>query len=185
MGSVLRCFRSFTGSHRLPWLRGKESTCNTGDTGDMSSIPGLGRFLRGGHSNPLQYSSLENLMNRGAWQAAVHGVSKSRTLLKQLPTHTRTRESVLGHPRLCRRLLWVLKFWKGGGVWPGGGPSSWSLWVGPHGVRLGLAPGSPPHLQLLSDFQCLSPWAPPAVWAPTPLFLLAERVSTAAFGSVD
>ena len=76
----------------------------------MSSIPELGRYPRGGHGNPLQYSCLENLMNRGAWQATVHGVSKSRTRLKRLPTHTRTRESVLGHPGLCRRLLWVLKF---------------------------------------------------------------------------
>ena len=56
---------------------------------------------------------------------------------------------------------------------------------GPHGVRLGLAQGPSPHLQLLSDYKCLSSWAPSAVWAPTPLLLLAERVSTAAFGSVD
>ena len=55
-------------------------------------------------------------MNRGSWQATVYGVAKSRTRLKGLNMHTRTWESVLGHPRLCRRLLWVLKFWKGGGV---------------------------------------------------------------------
>ena len=39
---------------------------------DTSSIPGLGRFPEGGHGNPLQYSYLENLMNRGAWQATLH-----------------------------------------------------------------------------------------------------------------
>ena len=51
---------------------GKESACSTGDLG---SIPGLGRSPGEGHSNPLQYSCLENSMNRGAWQATVHGQS--------------------------------------------------------------------------------------------------------------
>ena len=55
-------------------LDGKESTCNAGDP-DL--IPGLGRFLEGGHGNPLQYSCLENPMARGAWQATVRGVAKS------------------------------------------------------------------------------------------------------------
>ena len=45
------------------WLSGKESTCNAGDTG---LIPGSGRFPGGGHHNPLQYSPLENPMNRGS-----------------------------------------------------------------------------------------------------------------------
>ena len=44
--------------------------------GDMSSIPGLGRSLGGGNGNPLQYSCLENSMDRGAWRATVHGVAK-------------------------------------------------------------------------------------------------------------
>ena len=48
----------------LRWLSGKESACRAGDTGDVSLIPGLGRSLRGGHSNPLQYSYLGNLMER-------------------------------------------------------------------------------------------------------------------------
>ena len=59
------------------WVSGKEPACNAGDTG---SIPGLGRFLQEGHGNPLQYSCLENLMNRRAWWATVHGVTKSWTL---------------------------------------------------------------------------------------------------------
>ena len=54
----------------------EESTCNAGDLG---SIPGLGRSLGGGHGNPLQYSCLENPMDRGAWRVTVHGVSKSQT----------------------------------------------------------------------------------------------------------
>ena len=53
----------------------KESTCNLGDLG---SIPGLGRFPGEGNSYPPQYSGLENSMDRGAWQATVHGVPKSR-----------------------------------------------------------------------------------------------------------
>ena len=52
---------------------GKESACNTGDLG---SIPGSGRSPGEGNSNPLQYSCLENPMDRGAWQAIVHGVSR-------------------------------------------------------------------------------------------------------------
>ena len=53
---------------------GKESACNAGDTG---SISGLRRSPGGGNGNPLQYSSLENPMDRGAWRAAVHGVAKN------------------------------------------------------------------------------------------------------------
>ena len=55
---------------------GKESAYNEGDLG---SIPGLGRSPRGGHDNPLQFSGLENAMDRGAWQATVHGVTNSQT----------------------------------------------------------------------------------------------------------
>ena len=57
---------------------GKESACNAGDLG---SILGLGISPGGGHGNPLKYSCLENPMDRGAWQATVHGVAKSRTWL--------------------------------------------------------------------------------------------------------
>ena len=60
----------------------KESTCNAGDLG---SIPGLGRSPGEGHGNPLQYSCLENHMDRGAWQATVHGVTKSQTRLSDEP----------------------------------------------------------------------------------------------------
>ena len=55
---------------------------------DMGLIPGSGRSPGGGHSNPLQYSCLENPMDRGAWQAAVHRITKSQTQVKQLNTHT-------------------------------------------------------------------------------------------------
>ena len=55
---------------------GKESACNVGD---LCSIPGLGRSPGEGNDNPLQYSCLENSMDRGAWQATVHGFAKSQT----------------------------------------------------------------------------------------------------------
>ena len=47
--------------------------------GDLGLIPGLGRYPGGGHGNPLQYSCLENPMDRGAWQATVHVVTKNQT----------------------------------------------------------------------------------------------------------
>ena len=56
----------------------KASACNEGDLG---SIPGTGRSSGEGNGNPLQYSCLENPMDRGAWWATVHGVAKSRTQL--------------------------------------------------------------------------------------------------------
>ena len=52
---------------------GKESVCNSGDLG---SVPGSGRSLGEGNGNPLQYSCLENPMDRGAWQAKFHGVTR-------------------------------------------------------------------------------------------------------------
>ena len=54
----------------------KEAAYSEGDPG---SVPGLGRSLGEGHGNPLQYSCLEDFMDRGAWWATVHGVAKSRT----------------------------------------------------------------------------------------------------------
>ena len=59
-------------------LDGKESACSVGDLG---SIPRLGRSPGGGHGNSLQYSCLENPMDRRAWQAIVHGVAKGQTRL--------------------------------------------------------------------------------------------------------
>ena len=56
----------------------EQSSCNVGDLG---SIPGLGRSPGEGNGYPLQYSCLENSMDRGTWQAIVHGVAKSRTWL--------------------------------------------------------------------------------------------------------
>ena len=57
----------------------KNLPANAGDTRNMDLIPGLGRSLGVGNGNLLQYSCLENSMDRGAWWAIVHGVAKNRT----------------------------------------------------------------------------------------------------------
>ena len=68
----------------------KNPPANAGDLRDVGLIPGLGRFPGEGNGNPLQYSCLENPMDRGAWQATVYGVAKSQTRLKRLSTHAFT-----------------------------------------------------------------------------------------------
>ena len=65
----------------------KNQPTNAGNVRDKGLIPGLGRFPGGGHGDPLQYSWLENPMDRGAWWATVHRVAQSWTRLKQLSTH--------------------------------------------------------------------------------------------------
>ena len=82
----------------------KNLPVNAGDIRDVGSIPGLGRSPGEGHSNPLQYSCLENPMDRGVWRATVHRVAKSQTQLKQLSMHVPNERATLGSDwRLCRR----------------------------------------------------------------------------------
>ena len=100
----------------------KESACNAVDLG---SIPGSGRSLGEGNSNPLQYPCLENPMNRGASCATVHGVAKSRMQLSDftspgapfsLPSPLHTQPEARAHPdshnkwpaRLCTASTWPL-----------------------------------------------------------------------------
>ena len=85
----------FHGSHRHSWasqvaLVVKNPSANSGRRRDIGSIPGLGRSAGEGHGNSLQYSCLENPMDRGAWRATVHRVAKSGTWLKPLSMHTHT-----------------------------------------------------------------------------------------------
>ena len=63
----------------------KDGPANAGAIGDKGSIPGLGRSPGGGNGNPLQYSCLENSMDRGAWQAIVHGIIRARHDLATKP----------------------------------------------------------------------------------------------------
>ena len=67
----------------------KNPPINAGDLRDTDSFPESGRSPGVGHGNPLQYSCLENPMDRGAWWATAHRAAKSRTQLKQLSTHAR------------------------------------------------------------------------------------------------
>ena len=67
----------------------KNPPASAGDTRDLGSTPGSGRSPAGGNGNPLQYSYLENSMDRGAWRATVHRVTKSWTPLSA-HTHTQT-----------------------------------------------------------------------------------------------
>ena len=72
------CDKAFIYTYFPGGSAGEESACNVGDLG---SIPGLGKYPREGKGYPLQYSGLENPMDRGTWRATVHGVTKSRTRL--------------------------------------------------------------------------------------------------------
>ena len=70
----------------------KNPLANAGDVRDRCSTPGLGRSPGEGNGNLPQYSYLENLMDRGAWRAIVHRVSKNQTRVRRLSKHACTRE---------------------------------------------------------------------------------------------
>ena len=67
--------------HSLGFPCGSAVKDSPANAGDASSIPGLGSFPGEGSKNPLWYSCLENPMDRGAWQATIHGVAQSHTRL--------------------------------------------------------------------------------------------------------
>ena len=87
----------------------KNLPAKAGDARDTGSIPRLGRSPGEGNGNLLQYSFLDNSMDRGSWQAIVHGVTKSRT---QLSTHTQTHRhrfySFLGGKNVCYHRNWIV-----------------------------------------------------------------------------
>ena len=83
ISKIFKEFLEFPGSFPGSSV-GKESACNAGDQG---LIPGSGRSPREGNGNPLQYSCLENPVDRGAWWATVHGVTQTWTRLKHLSMH--------------------------------------------------------------------------------------------------
>ena len=101
----------------------KNLLANAEDSRDMGSIPGWGRSPGGGHGNPLQYSCLENSLDRGAWWATVNGVTNSCTQLKRLSTHAPYGSMDHGLPRVwhswnCGNIsfrvfswVWVVRRW--------------------------------------------------------------------------
>ena len=92
----------------LQWLSSKESACNVGDAG---LIPESERAPGGGHGNPHQYSCLENIMGREAWQATVPTVAKSRAQLKWLSMCAHTEHFMYSSivKQVCVGLLNQLK----------------------------------------------------------------------------
>ena len=75
----------------------KNLPASAGDLKDEGWIPGLGRSPGRGQGGPLQYSCLENPMDRGAWWATAHMAAKSQTQLKRLKTHTHTHPHTYTH----------------------------------------------------------------------------------------
>ena len=75
----------------------KNLPANSEDAGDVNMILGLGRPPGGGNGNPLQYSCLENPMDRGTWQATVHGVTKSQTGLVIYHAHHNLKTDIKPH----------------------------------------------------------------------------------------
>ena len=82
----------------------KKLPANAGDIRDAGSIPGSERSPGGGHGNPLQGSCLENLMDRGAWQATVHRVAQNWTQLKRLSMHSCMHTNYMKLTDLVQRL---------------------------------------------------------------------------------
>ena len=83
----------------FPMVSNKEPACDPGVAGDTGSIPGLRRSPGGGHGNLLQYTCLENPMDRGAWQATVYKVSQRvehdwSNLAHTCHTHTHTHRDI-------------------------------------------------------------------------------------------
>ena len=86
----------------------KNLPANAGDLRDTGLIPGSGWSPGEGNGNPLQSSHLENSMGRGAWQATVYGIAKSRTQLKRLSTHVCKKRLPKPHSFFSLSALWGL-----------------------------------------------------------------------------
>ena len=93
----------------------KNTPANARDVRDTSSIPGSGRSPGREHGNPVWYSCLENPMDRGAWQATVHGVAKSWTQLKRLSMHVHLSHGSLCH--VAERMKDGFRKWTSGSSW--------------------------------------------------------------------
>ena len=124
---------------------GKEPACQCRRCKRCRFDPWVGKIPWGGNGNPLQYSCLENPVGRGAWQAIVHRVAKSRTQLKRLNTETHTQAfsgSSAGKESACN--AGDPSSIPGSGRSPGGrhgNPLQYSCLENPHGQRLHTAHG--------------------------------------------
>ena len=111
--SWIKCAMFLIGSFSVV----KNLPAKAGDKRDVGSVPGSGRSPGEGHGNPLQYSCLENPMDKGAWRAIVHRVTQSQTWLTQLSTHAELKnfhmqllefqwllESILDHTAVQKAL---------------------------------------------------------------------------------
>ena len=110
----------------------KNPSANAGDPRDADSISGSERSLGGGHGNPLQYSCLENPINRGALRATARGVPKSQTRLKQLSAHALLDWSMK---------VFSIHAFRKGTQWPEPGTPPGSLSFTNRGVTQGTNPG--------------------------------------------
>jgi len=120
------------------------------DAGDVVSIPGLWRSPWGRNGSPLQYSCLENPMDRGVWWAAVHGVMRSQAWLSNWAythTHTHTHTMLLGSLGVALLTVSNVRF------------SEWSEWKFPN---LGKNPA--PQLHKANDMHISTNWK--FLWAP-------------------
>ena len=86
---------------------GKQLPANAGDIRDVKLIPGSGGSPVEGHGNLLQYSSLENPTDRGAWQATIRGIAKGQTQLKQLHTHSKNSVFWPSHLLSCTNSVFI------------------------------------------------------------------------------
>ena len=100
----------------------KNLFANAGDLRDVDSVPRSGRSLGGGHGYQLQYSCLQNPMDRGAWWITIHRVAKGQTQLKWFSTHAHTHARAHTHTHthlinilcilsvgiICSSYLWYL-----------------------------------------------------------------------------
>ena len=110
----------FSSSQMVHFLKdfpgGSDSKASVYNVGDLGLIPGPGRSPGEGNGNPLQYCCLENPMDRGAWQATVHGVAKSRTRLSDFTSlHTLTSVFIISVPLItlpfiCSSLSGFLRY---------------------------------------------------------------------------
>ena len=139
------------------WLSGKESAHHAGDAGDTGSVFGSGRAPGGGHGNPLRYSCLGNLMDRGGWQPEVYGVAQSWTRLKRLGSSSSSSSSssrpglglsCVSVAQLCLILCDPMDCNPPGSSIHGGSPGK-NTGVGCHALLQGIFPAQGSNLHLL------------------------------------